>query len=123
MCLPSRRRHWMVTRPRTKLPAGSSRMHYQQFDYSTSGTDDEMSNTVFLMPRNPPDADHVEPVARIFSSDTSISPTNYLPQLFPDREPARSPSPPLTVSEEEPSTSAPLLTNQSLTEFLSNYPI
>ena len=38
--LPSRKQHWMDTRLRTKLRAGGSRMHYQQFDYSTSGTDD-----------------------------------------------------------------------------------
>ena len=33
--LPSRKHHWMDTRLRTKLRAGGSRMHYQQFDYST----------------------------------------------------------------------------------------
>ena len=41
--LPSRRRHWMDTRLRRKLRAGGSRMHYQHFGYSTSGTDDELS--------------------------------------------------------------------------------
>ena len=30
--LPSRGRHWMDTRLRSKLRAGGSRMHYQQFD-------------------------------------------------------------------------------------------
>ena len=42
--LPSRQRHWMDTRLRTKLPAGGTRQHYQQFDYSTSETDDETVN-------------------------------------------------------------------------------
>ena len=37
--LPSRQRHWMDTRLRTKLRAGGTRQHYQQFDYSTSDTD------------------------------------------------------------------------------------
>ena len=41
--LPSHRRHWMKTRHRTKLCAGGSRPHYQQFDCSTSDTDDENS--------------------------------------------------------------------------------
>ena len=39
--LPSRQRHWMETRLRTKLRAGGSRQHYQQFDYSTTETDDD----------------------------------------------------------------------------------
>ena len=33
--LPSRRRHWMDTRLRTRMRAGGSRLHYQQFDYSS----------------------------------------------------------------------------------------
>ena len=39
--LHSRQRHWMDTRLRTKMRAGGTRQHYQQFDYSTSETDDE----------------------------------------------------------------------------------
>ena len=39
--LPSRQRHWMDTRLRTKLRAGGTRQHYQQFDFSTSETDDQ----------------------------------------------------------------------------------
>ena len=30
--LPSRRWHWMDTRPRTRMRAGGSRLHYQPFD-------------------------------------------------------------------------------------------
>ena len=44
--LPSNPRHWMNTRPRTKLRAGGSRLHYQQFDYSTSETDEELSEAM-----------------------------------------------------------------------------
>ena len=51
--LPSRRRHWMDTRLRTKLRAGGSRMHYQQFDCSTSGTDDELSDVMLPVPPDP----------------------------------------------------------------------
>ena len=50
----------------------------------------------------------------------------HLPQLFSDHERARSPSPRISSPERQPSllgTSAPLLTNPSLTSFLDNYPI
>ena len=46
MSLPSRRRHWMNIRLRTKLRAGGSRPHYQQFDYATSDIDDEPSGAM-----------------------------------------------------------------------------
>ena len=77
-------------------------------------------------PPNSIDADHLEPAAPIPSLHQSISPTRQLLQLFSDHERSRSPSSQLTVSEQEPSllgTSAPLLTNPSLTDLLSNYPI
>ena len=34
--LPSRQGHWMDTRLRTRMRAGGSRLHYQQFDYSST---------------------------------------------------------------------------------------
>ena len=124
--LPSRRRHWMDTRLRTKLRAGGSGMHYQQFDYSTSGTDDELSDVMLPVPPDPVDADQAEPEAPPAASDQSISPARLLPQLFSDHERVRSPSPQISSSDKEsslPGTSASLLTNPSLTNFLSNYPI
>ena len=123
--LPSRRRHWMDTRLRTKLRAGGSRPHYQQFDYSTSGTDDELSDAMLPIPPNPVDEDMVEPAAPPTTLDQSISPARVLPQLFSDHERVRSPSPQISSEEETslPGTSASLLTNPSLTNFLSNYPI
>ena len=123
--LPSRKQHWMDTRLRTKLRAGGSRMHYQQFDYSTSGTDDELSEIMLPVPPDPVDADRREPEPQL-PSDQSTSPTHHLPQLFSDHERARSPSPRISSPEKQPSllgTSAPLLTNPSLTSFLNNYPI
>ena len=104
--LPSRKHHWMDTRLRTKLRAGGSRMHYQQFDYSTSGTDDELSEIMLPVPPDLVDAHRREPEIPQPPSDQSISPTHRLPQLFSDHERA-----------------APLLTNSSLTSFLNNYPI
>ena len=60
------------------------------------------------------------------SSDQLTSPTQRLPQLFSDHERARSPSPKVSSPGKQssiPGTSAPLFTNPSLTDFLSNYPI
>ena len=131
--LPSRQRHWMDTRLRTKLRAGGTRQHYQQFDYSTSETDDETSGAMFPIPKPSPQqvqvqpADVVEdPVGPDLLSDTSM--LDYLPQLFSDHEPRRSPSPQLSPSDNPTElsplgTSAPLLTHPSLTDYLSNYPL
>ena len=72
------------------------------------------------------DADRREPDVPHSPSDQSISPTHRLPQLFSDHERARSPSPQVSSPEKQSSllgTSAPLLTNPSLTSFLNNYPI
>ena len=123
--LPSRKRHWMDTRLRTKLRAGGSRMQYQQFDYSTSGTDDELSDVMLPVPPDLFIAGQAEPEAPPAASDQSISPARILPQLFPDHERVRSPSPQISSSDKDslPGTSASLLTNPSLTNFLSNYPI
>ena len=87
--LPSRKQHWMDTCLRTKLRAGGSRMHYQQFDYSTSGTDDELSEIMLPVPPDPVDADRREPEPQP-PSDQSISPSHHLPQLFSDHERALS---------------------------------
>ena len=78
------------------------------------------------VPPDPVDADQAEPEAPPAASDQSISPARLLPQLFSDHERVRSPSPQLSSSDKEsslPGTSASLLTNPSLTNFLSNYPI
>ena len=122
--LPSQRHHWMDTRFRTKLRAGGSRMHFQQFDYSTSGTDDELSDVMLPVPPDPVDADQVAPEVPMPSSDQLTSPTQRLPQLFSDHERARFPSPQVSSPGKQssmPGTSAPLFTNPSLTDFLSNH--
>ena len=91
----------MDTRLRKKLRAGCSRMHYQQFDCSSSSTDDELSEVMLPIPPLLIDADQVEPQAPSPMSDQSISPTRELPQLFSDHEHARSLSPQITASEKE----------------------
>ena len=123
---PSQRHHWMDTRLRTKLRAGGSRVHYQQFDYSTSGTDDELSDVMLPVPPDPVDADQVAPEVPMPSSDQLTSPTQRLPQISSDHERTRSPSPQVSSPGKQssmPGTSALLFTNPSLTDFLSNYPI
>ena len=51
--LPSRQRHWMDTRLRTKMRAGGTRQHYQQFEYSTSDTDEETHDEMLPIPPTP----------------------------------------------------------------------
>ena len=53
--LPSRQRHWMDTRLRTRMRAGGSRLHYQQFDYSSTESDDERSDVFLPSARASPD--------------------------------------------------------------------
>ena len=47
--LPSRQRHWMNTRLGTRMHAGGSRLHYQQFDYSSTDSDDERSDVLLRL--------------------------------------------------------------------------
>ena len=70
----------MNTRLRTKLRAGGSRMHYQQFGYSTPGTDDELSDAMLSIATHQPPLDESdtlleqkpEPEAQDPVSDTSF---------------------------------------------------
>ena len=131
--LPSRQRHWMDTRLRTKLRAGRNRQHYQQFDYYTSGTDDETSGARLPIPtyspqqvqNQPPPVVIGDPLAPDSLSDVSMF--SCLPQLFSDHEPMRSPSPQISQSYTTLDilsltvTFAPLLTQPSLSDYLSNY--
>ena len=131
--LPSRQRHWFDTSLRTKLRAGGTRQHYQQFDYSTSDTDEETHGAMLPIPTNspqklqtqPPPEATIDPSASDPLSDLSM--LSCLPHLFSDCEPRRSPSPHVSESRKTPEqpptgTSAPLLTQPSLTDYLSNFP-
>ena len=132
--LPSRQRHWMDTRLRTKLRAGGTRQHYQQFDYSTTNTDEETHGAMLPIPASspqklqtqlPPEAT-IDPSASDPLSDLSM--LSCLPHLFSDCEPMPSPSPHVSESRKTPElspsgTSAPLLTQPSLPDYLSNFPL
>ena len=75
--LPSRQRHWMDTRLRTKLRAGGTRQHYQQFDYSTSETDEETHNEMLPIPTYSPQQIHTQPHPEAIT-DPSVSVHAYL---------------------------------------------
>ena len=123
----------MNTLLRSKLRAGGSRQHCQQFDYSTSESDSEPSGAMLPIPIHSPEPENPllppdtfkDPSLTDPQSDVSL--LDCLQQLFSDHELARSPSPQLSASDSplEQSlmgTSAPLLTHPSLTDYLSNYP-
>ena len=132
--LHSRRRHWMDTRLRIRFRADGYRMQYLQFDYSSSGTDDELYDAMLPMRAYPQDLNQPEvhaeqnpkPEDEDLVSDTSFQ--NCLPQLFSDNEPARSPSSQPSTSDYPPpqflvGTSSPMLPKPSLSDYLSNYAI
>ena len=123
----------MNTRLHIKHRAGGSRLHPQQFDYSTSSTDDELTEAMLPIPTYPQDLEQPEMPPEPTPEPAALDPysdfyfQNCLSQLFSDHEPARSPSPQLTISDNPPvqslaGTSSSLLTKPSLTDYLSNYP-
>ena len=134
--LPSRQRHWMDTRSRTRMRVGDSRLHYQQFDYSATESDDERTDVLLSSAQANPDesailsslADEPAPIPEM-----PISPLPAMEALFSENEAVpdvidNTPSPPIQAPSKSASTSlagtsAPLLTNPSLTDMLSNFPI
>ena len=134
--LPSRQRHWMDTRLRTRMRVGDSRLHYQQFDYSATESDDERTDVLLSSAQANPDesailsslVDEPAPIPEM-----PISPLPAMEALFSENEAVpdvidNTPSPPIQAPSKSASTSlagtfAPLLTNPSLTDMLSNFPI
>ena len=123
--LPSRRRQWMDTRLRPKMRVVDSRLHYQQFDYSTFDPERERSEDLLSDEPNPSEAelpalvDASMPIdERPMSREPAIN--DQLP-LFSEPEiiPAQKPDASTATSEAEVSlagTTAPLLTNPSMTD-------
>ena len=125
--LPSRRRHWMDTRLRTRLRAGGSRLHYHQFDYSTSDSERERSEDLLSDEPNPSEAelpalvDASMPLdEQLMSPEPAINDKLSLfsePEVIPGAAQTQDAS--TATAEAEVSlagTSAPLLTNPSLTD-------
>ena len=69
--LPSKRRHWMDMRLRTRMRAGGSRLHYQQFDYFTSDPERERSEDLLS---DSPNHSQVEPPVLV---DSSVPPEEH----------------------------------------------
>ena len=134
--LPSRQRHWMDTRLRTRMRAGGSRLHYQQFDYSSTESDNERSDVLLSSVQANTDesailSSHVDEPAPF--PEIPISPLPAMEALFSENEAVPdvldiAPNPTIHAPTESAGTSltgtsAPLLTNPSLTDMLSNFPI
>ena len=125
--LPSRRRHWMDTRLRTRMRAGGSRLHCQQFDYSTTDPERERSDDLLSDESNPSEAELPALVdASMLLDEQRMSPEPAIndqlplfsePEVIPDAAQTQDAS--TAAAEAEVSlagTSAPLLTNPSLTD-------
>ena len=123
--LPSRRRHWMDTSLRTRMRAGGSRLHYQQFDYSSSDPERSRSDDLLSDAR---DHSQAEPPALFEASmppdeqPRSFEPANdyelpFLSESGVIPEVPQSQDIPVATGEAEVSlagTSAPLLTKPTL---------
>ena len=121
----------MDTRLRTRMRAGGSRLHYQQFNYSSTETEDERSDVFLPSTGNNPDesiilsslADEPEPIPEIRSHHCQCPENEAVPDIIDDIQ-----NPPIQIPTNSAETSlsgtsAPLLTNPSLTDKLSNFPI
>ena len=131
--LTSRRRHWMDTRLRTRMRAGGSRLHYQQFDYSSSDPERSRSDDLLSDAR---DHSQAEPPALFEASmppdeqPWSFEPANdyELPFLSESEvipEVPQSQDIPVATGEAEVSlagTSDPMLTNPTLTDVPISFP-
>ena len=133
---PSRQRHWMDTRLRTRVRAGGS-LYYQQFDYSSTDSDDERQSDILLTSAQvdlnenavlTPSRKEPAPILEV-----PTSPLQAMEDLFsenkavPDTGADTPHSPSHTLANNAGTSltdmSAPLLTNPSLTDMFSNFHI
>ena len=120
--LPSKKLHWMDTRLRTRLRAESIRLHYQQFDYSSTHTERARSEVLLS---DAPDHSEAEPPALLETllppdeQPLSPEPANddvlpsftqhgVAPELFQTQD---VPTETADAKISQAGTSAPLLTN------------
>ena len=88
-----------------------TRLHYQQFEYTTSGTDYELYDAMLPIPTYPQDLEQPAMLPDLLpeSADqdpvSNVSFQDCLPQVFSDHEPLRSLSPQLTLSDDPPALS------------------
>ena len=131
--LPSKKRHWMDTRLRTRMRAGDSCLHYQQFDYSSSDperprSEDLMSDApdhsgaeppALLEPLMPPDEQNISPEPAKEDDLPLFSQQWIIPELSQMQDV------PTATADAEVSlsgTSAPLLTNPPLSNVPVSFP-
>ena len=132
---PSRQRHWMDTRLRTRVQAGGSRLYYQQFANSSMDFDDERSGILLSSAQVDPNESAVLTPSRNEPApilEVPISPLPAMEALCSDNEAvpdsgADTPNSPANTLANNAGTSltgtsAPLLTNPFLTDMLSNFP-
>ena len=130
-CLPPRQRHWMDIRLRIR--AGGTRRSYQQFGSSTD-TDEESSNVLLSSAQAETNEEQelaTQPVTlTVQPVEMPQTPTNNTGNLFSEHEmievPTNEQETQQPASETGTSligTSAPLISDPSLTDVLSNFPI
>ena len=139
---PSRQRHWMDTRLRTRTRAGGSRLHYQQFDHSETESEDERSDVLLSSAQVNPDESVIlsslvdepvpifeMPISPLPAKEALFSENEAIPDVIENTEsPPTQASAPTQIPTKNASislagTSAPLLTNPFLTDMLSNFHI
>ena len=117
----------MDTRLRTRMRAGGSRLHYQHFDYSTSDPERERSEDLLSDEPNPSEAElpalvdaSMPPDEQPMSHKPAINdqlPLFSEPEIIPDAAQTQDASTATAGAEVSlAGTSAPLLTNPSLTD-------
>ena len=127
--LPSRQRHWLDTRLRTRMRAGGSRLHCQQFDYSATdvllssaqANPDESAILSSLV--NEPAPIPEMPISPLPAMEALFSENEAVPDVIDNTLSPPIQAPTKSAGTSLAGTSAPLLTNPSLTDMLSNFPI
>ena len=130
----------MDTRLRTRTRAGGSRLHYQQFDHSETESEDERSDVLLSSAQVNPDESVIlsslvdepvpileMPISPLPAKEALFSENEAIPDVIENTEsPPTQASAPTQIPTKNASislaaTSAPLLTNPSLTDMLSPF--
>ena len=129
---PPRQRHWMDTRFRTRIRTAGNRRYCQQFGSSTD-TDEESSDVLLSSAQTETNEEQeltTQPETLTVPVEMPPTPTNITENLFSEQEMIE--APPNEQETQQPAsetitsligTSSPLLSNPSLTDLLSNFPI
>ena len=118
------------------MRAGGSRLHCQQFDYSSTESDDERSDVFLPSAGTNPDESTILsslvdepapilelPISPLPAMEALFSENEAVPEIVDDVQYPPIQVPTNSAETSLSGTSAPLLTNPSLTDKLSNFPI